>query len=75
MAGAALGQYSYDNLVEARAAGEPEPTQSLIVEIGYSIRLSGWGFVQPFAQYLVQPDGTPAVANAATLGLFFGIDF
>jgi carbohydrate-selective porin OprB len=75
MAGAALGQYSYYDLVEARAAGEPEPTQSLIVEVGYSIRLSGWGFVQPFAQYLVQPDGTPAVANAATLGLFFGIDF
>ena len=23
----------------------------------------------------VQPDGTPAVANAATLGLFFGVDF
>jgi len=75
MAGAALGQYSYYDLLEARAAGDPEPTQSLLLELGYSIRLSGWGFVQPFAQYIVQPDGTTEVANAAILGIFFGVDF
>lgn len=75
MAGAALGQYSYYDLLEARADGDPEPNQSVLVETGYRFRLGGWGFVQPFAQYIVQPDGTTAVANAATLGLFFGVDF
>lgn len=75
MAGAALGQYSYYDLLEARAEGDPEPNQSVLVETGYRFRVGGWGFVQPFAQYIVQPDGTTAVANAATLGLFFGIDF
>jgi porin len=75
MAVAAVGQYSYYDLVEARAAGEPEPNQTVLIETGYRFKLNGWSFVQPFAQYIVQPDGTTAVANAAILGLFFGVDF
>jgi porin len=75
MAGAAVGQYSYYDLLEARAAGEPEPTQSVLIEVGYRVRLNGWSFVQPFAQYIVQPDGTTAVANAAILGVSLGVNF
>jgi len=75
MAVAAVGQYSYYDLVEARAAGEPEPNQTVLIETGYRFKLNGWSFVQPFAQYIVHPDGTTAVANAAILGLFFGVDF
>lgn len=75
MAVAAVGQYSYYDLVEARADGDPEPNQTVLIEAGYRFELNGWSFVQPFAQYIVQPDGTTAVANAAILGLFFGIDF
>ena len=75
MAGLALGQYSYYDLLEARAEGDPEATQSVLVETGYRIRLNGWSFVQPFAQYIVQPDGTTAVANASLLGVFLGVDF
>ena len=62
-------------MVEARADGDPEPNQTVLIEAGYRFKLNGWSFVQPFAQYIVQPDGTTAVANAAILGLFFGIDF
>ena len=75
MAVAAVGQYSYYDLIEARAAGDPEPNQTVLIETGYRFALNGWSFIQPFAQYIVQPDGTTAVANAAILGLFFGIDF
>jgi porin len=75
MAVVAVGQYSYYDLVEARAAGDPEPNQTVLIEAGYRFKLNGWSFVQPFAQYIVQPDGTTAVANAAILGLFFGVDF
>ncbi len=75
MAVAAVGQYSYYDLVEARAAGEPEPNQTVLIETGYRFKLNGWSFVQPFAQYIVHPDGTTAVSNAAILGLFFGVDF
>ena len=75
MAVVAVGQYSYYDLVEAREAGDPEPNQTVLIEAGYRLRLNGWSFVQPFAQYIVQPDGTTAVANASILGLFFGVDF
>ena len=75
MAVAAVGQYSYYDLLEARAAGDPEPNQSVLLEAGYRFHLNGWSFVQPFAQYIVHPDGTTAVANAAILGLFLGVDF
>jgi porin len=75
MIGAAVGQYSYYDLVEARAAGEPEPNQTVLIEAGYRFQVNGWSYVQSFAQYIVQPDGTTAVANAAILGLFMGVDF
>lgn len=75
MVGAAVGQYSYYDLLEARAAGDPEPNQSVLIEAGYRIKLNGWSFVQPLAQYIVHPDGTTAVADAALLGVFLGVDF
>ena len=75
MAGVAVGQYSYYDLLEARADGDPEPNQTTLVETGYRIRLNGWSFVQPFAQFIVQPDGTTAVANAAVIGVSMGVDF
>jgi len=72
MAGAAVGQYG---AASDPGGGQPAPTQSVIIETGYRIRLNGWSFVQPFAQYIVQPDGTTAVANAAILGVSLGVNF
>jgi len=63
----AYGKYSTSTL--------PGRTTTTFVEAGYRIRVNGWSFVQPFAQYIVQPNGTPSVANAALLGLFLGVDF
>lgn len=71
VAGAVFGQYGEG----AAGSKSPAPTQSVLLEAGYRVRLGGWGFVQPFGQYLVQPAGTTAVANAATLGVFLGVDF
>jgi len=67
MAGVATGQYG---ATEAPATG-----QSTIVEAGYRVQLNDWAFVQPFAQFISRPDGTPAVADAAILGMFLGVDF
>jgi outer membrane autotransporter protein len=47
----------------------------MVLEAGYRFRFSGWGWIQPYAQYLVQPAGTPDVANATVLGVQAGIDF
>lgn len=82
--GIAFGEYSERaqagarnnrNRRTRRAQPLPEPQDTALLEAGYRIRLNGWSFVQPFAQYIVQPNGTTAVANATILGLFMGVDF
>jgi len=75
MIGAAVGQYGENQAGAARAAGEPEPGQTVLVEAGYRFRFNDWSFAQPFAQYIVQPAGTSAVADAAILGVSLGVDF
>jgi carbohydrate-selective porin OprB len=52
-----------------------QPTQTVLMEAGYRIKISGWSFVQPFAQYISRPDGFADVANAAILGVSLGVDF
>ena len=51
------------------------PENTTFLEAGYRIKVSGWSYVQPFVQYIVQPNGTTAVANATILGLFIGTEF
>lgn len=70
IAGVAMGNYG-----AAAAEDGVQPTQTVLMETGYRIRLSGWSFVQPFAQYISRPDGFSNVANAAILGVSLGVDF
>ena len=67
IAGVAVGDYGKKSL--------PGSSSTALVELGYRIRLSGWAFVQPYAQYLVQPAGAASSPNAAILGVFTGVDF
>jgi len=67
IAGLALGNYGERSL--------PSASATTLVEVGYRVRVNGWAFVQPYAQYLANPAGTSAVANAAILGAFVGVDF
>jgi carbohydrate-selective porin OprB len=69
-AGLAVGNYGATS-----ADDGVQPTQTALMELGYRIRFSGWGFVQPFAQYISRPDGFADVANAAILGVSLGVDF
>lgn len=75
MLGIAFGEYSEKNVQAAQADGEPAPTNTTLLEAGYRIKVSGWSYVQPFVQYIAQPNGTTAVANATILGLFVGVEF
>ena len=75
MVGLVFGEYSEKVQAAARKRKRAQPQDSALLEAGYRIKVNGWSFVQPFAQYIVQPNGTTAVANAAILGLFMGIDF
>ncbi len=71
----AFGEYSERNVQAAQKKKKPAPSNTTFLEAGYRIKVNGWSFVQPFVQYIVQPNGTTTVANATILGLFLGIDF
>lgn len=70
MAGVAVGNYG-----AAMAEDGVQPTQTVLMEAGYRMRLTSWSFVQPFAQYISRPDGFADVSNAAILGVSLGVDF
>ncbi len=63
----AFGQYGADT--------QPGCSDTTLLEAGYRLKVNRWAFIQPFAQYIVQPAGTSTTANAAILGLFLGVDF
>lgn len=58
-----------------RAGEDPAPTSTTLLEFGYRVRLNDWAYFQPYFQYLIQPAGTPDVANASILGFFAGLEF
>jgi carbohydrate-selective porin OprB len=52
-----------------------EVSHTVFLKAGYRARINGFTWVQPFAQYIVQPAGTTTVANAAILGIYMNMDF
>jgi len=75
MFGIAFGEYSERNVNAAKRRKRPTPSNTTFLEAGYRIKANGWSYVQPFVQYIAQPNGTTAVANATILGLFVGVEF
>ena len=65
MGAVAVGQY----------ANSPGRTYTSVVEWGYRINLNSWAYFQPDAQYIIRPDGTSNVRNAAMIGFFAGVNF
>jgi porin len=71
----ALGNYSYNKILADYSAGRTVQTYESVLEFDYRIEVNRWAFVQPFLQYLIRPNGTGLVQNAAVLGLHFGVEF
>jgi len=67
---AALGYGAYQGDVK-----NPPATYSAVFESGYRWQINGWSYVQPFFQYIIRPDGTDDVSNAAILGVLTGLVF
>ena len=65
MGAASLGQY----------ANSPGRTYTMVLEGAYRINLNSWAYFQPDVQYLVRPDGSSQVPNAAIIGFFAGVSF
>lgn len=70
------GSYSFYQIEADQLAGETNQSNYTgVIEGGYRVQISGWWFVQPFFQYIFQPNGTGARSNAGVLGLYTGVDF
>lgn len=71
----AYGNYSYQKMVVQEQAGKPAADSTMFLEWGYRVQVNRWSFVQPFAQYVIRPNGTDEVKNAGILGVYVGLNF
>lgn len=72
----AYGSYSFYNIENLQDNGVVnQPNYTIFLEGAYRIVLNRWAYVQPFVQYIVQPNGTNNVENATILGVATGLTF
>lgn len=72
----AYGQYSYNQIVARRDAGQQiQQTYEAVFEFDYRIQLTQFAYVQPSLQYLIRPSGTGTIANSTVLALHMGVTF
>ncbi len=71
-----FGSYSYQNIENLQNNGNVnQPNYSIVLEWDYRIQINGWAHLQPFAQYIIRPNGTENVKNATILGFAYGMSF
>jgi len=71
-----FGNYSYNKIVAEEDAGKSvHQTYEAVVEADYRVQVTKFVFVQPFWQYIIQPNGTGLVQNANIFGLHMGVTF
>jgi porin len=76
MCAIAYGSYSADRIHVLQDDGVASQANfTTVLEADYRIQLNEWAYVQPYAQYLIRPNGTDAVANATVLGFMAGLAF
>lgn len=72
----AFGQYSFENIQSLQQRGNVnQPNYTIVLEWDYRIQLGGFTHIQPFAQYIIKPNGTGNVQNATILGFAYGMNF
>ncbi|MEX1117157.1 MAG: carbohydrate porin [Terrimicrobiaceae bacterium] len=71
-----FGSYSFANIQNQQNSGNPnQPNYSMVLEWDYRIQINKWAYLQPFVQYIIQPNGTGAVQNATILGFAYSVNF
>jgi porin len=76
MAAFGLGQYSFYNIEALQDRGNVnQPNYTAVLEVDYRLQINKWAYVQPYIQYIIQPNGTGAIENATILGFMTGITF
>lgn len=72
---ATYGGFSDAYAAEQLSTGYAKPHYEMVIELGHRFQLSKFAYIQPHAQYIVQPGGTGNIANALVLGVQFGATF
>ncbi|MEI6073744.1 MAG: carbohydrate porin [Verrucomicrobiae bacterium] len=76
MCAIAYGRYSGSRIDVLQSSGVvDQPNYTMVLEADYRIQINQWSYIQPYAQYLIRPNGTAAIANATVLGFMAGLAF
>ncbi|CAN5489193.1 carbohydrate porin [soil metagenome] len=77
MAAFGLGNYSLNNIdhLQDDLNNPNQPNFTAVLELDYRLQVTQWAYIQPFFQYIIQPNGTGAIENASILGAQAGIVF
>ncbi len=60
---------------EQVSSGDARPDYEMVLELGHRFQLSKFAYIQPHAQYVIQPGGTGNIDNALVLGFQYGLTF
>ena len=73
--GVVYGNFSsnYAQVNQASAGGYA--TYELVYELGYRINMTKFAYIQPDAQWIINPSGTGTIPNALVLGAQIGVTF
>jgi porin len=71
-----FAQYSFYNIEALQQKGNVnQPNYTAVLEVDCRIQINKWAFFQPYVQYIIQPNGTGAIEDAAILGFESGVIF
>jgi porin len=70
--GVIYGNFS-SNYAQTTVAGTA--TYELVTELGYRINMTKFAYIQPDAQWIINPGGTGTIPNALVLGAQIGVTF
>ena len=73
--GVAYGNFSSNYAQASEATLGGYPSYELVYEWGYRINLTKFAYVQPDAQWVVNPGGSGTIPNALVLGAQVGVTF
>jgi porin len=73
--GLAYGNFSSNYAQANQASLGGYATYELAYEFGYRINLTKFAYIQPDAQWIINPGGTGSIPNALVLGAQIGVTF
>ncbi len=73
--GIVYGNFSSNYAQANQASAGGYATYELVYELGYRINMTKFAYIQPDAQWIINPGGTGTIPNALVLGAQIGVTF